>query len=98
MFYYKIVLLLTLSATLANAEQHHEAKELFMDAKCLRCHNVNDFNARKEKIDTFTKLNAQVKACATNTHAGWFEEESHSVSRYLNHSYYHFPQPAALED
>jgi len=92
------VTLLLLISTLLNATEHHDAKELFAQAKCMRCHNTNDFQSRKEKVNDFSKLNKSVKACATNTHTGWFEEDVHGVSRYLNHKYYKLPQPPAMEE
>jgi phage FluMu protein Com len=98
MFFNKIILLLTCSFALVHASEHHEANELFHEAKCLRCHNTNDFHVREEKVNSFKKLNKQVQACASNTHAGWFEEEVHGVSRYLNHNYYKMPQPPAMEE
>ena len=80
------------------ASEHKEAKELFTEAKCMRCHSTNDFKAQKDRVNSFKKLNISVEACASNTHAGWFEEDIHNVSRYLNHKYYDFKQPPKLEE
>jgi len=85
-------------STLVNASEHHDAKELFEEAQCMKCHNKNDFQVRQDNVNTFNKLNTSVQACANNNHAGWFEEDIHGVSRYLNHKYYKLPQPPAMED
>ncbi len=92
------VALLLLTPNFLYATQHHEAKELFTEAKCMRCHNTDDFQAKEEKVNNFIKLNKSVQTCASNNHAGWFEEDVHSVSRYLNHKHYKFVQPPAMED
>jgi cytochrome c553 len=91
-----LILLSTLSALIAS--EHKDAKEMFDEAACMRCHNDNSFQVRKERIDNFEKLYSSVQACARNTHAGWFEEDMHKVSRYLNHEYYKMPQPPAMEE
>lgn len=56
----------------------------------MRCHVINDFKAREEKVNSFKKLHHQVKVCADNNYAGWFEEDVQSVSKYLNGHYYKF--------
>ena len=69
---------------------HHTPKDLMDDANCMRCHTTSDFEAREEKVNSFKKLHHQVKACADNNYAGWFDEDVESVSEYLNLRYYKF--------
>jgi len=96
--YFTLLIMLLTGSSLLASSQHKEAKELFTEAKCMGCHNVNDFNARQEAVNNFTKLHKSVQSCARNTNAGWFEEDNHNVSRYLNHKYYGFKQPPKLEE
>ncbi len=70
--------------------EHHSPQELMDEANCMRCHAITDFKARKEKVNSFKKLHHQVKVCADNNFAGWFEEDVQSVSSYLNGNYYKF--------
>jgi cytochrome c peroxidase len=86
----KNVIIFLLFSTVAFSSEHHEAKELFDEAKCMRCHNSNDFRHDEERVYNFKRLNHSVHTCATNNNAGWFEEDEHSVSKYLNHKYYHY--------
>jgi len=88
---------LLISTTLFSSE-HKEARELFTEAKCMHCHHTNDFQARENGVSSFAKLHKSVQACAINNNAGWFEEDNHNVSRYLNHKYYGFKQPPKLEE
>lgn len=64
------------------------SQELMDEANCMKCHATSDFEAREEKINSFKKLHHQVKVCADNNFAGWFEEDVQSVSEYLNTRYY----------
>lgn len=86
----KNVIIISLLISTAFSTEHHEAKELFDEANCMKCHNSNDFQHDEEKVSNFKKLYHSVKTCARNNHAGWFEEDEYSVSKYLNHKYYHY--------
>ncbi len=71
--------------------QKEDGKELFDEATCLQCHNIEDFKDKDmHKAKSFTQMKDKVFACqlANNTH--WFDDEVHDVSLYLNHEYYHF--------
>jgi len=96
--YFTLQIVSLILSSIIFASEHKEAKELFTEAKCMRCHNTNDFQARENGVNSFTKLHKSVQACARNTNAGWFEEDNHNVSRYLNHKHYGFEQPPKLED
>jgi len=65
-------------------------KELFNDAKCMDCHNKNDFKHRKNKVNSFGKLIKSVRACAVNNDAEWFDDEVNDVAKYLNKQHYHY--------
>lgn len=67
-----------------------EARELFNDANCMECHNLPDFTPKKDRVNSFSKLHKSVNACAFNTDAGWFDDETLDVVEYLNRDFYHF--------
>ena len=67
-----------------------EAKELFSEANCVKCHSVTKFKYQKDKVSNFTTLHSAVTSCATATAAPWFDDEIKDVSRYLNKEYYKF--------
>jgi len=64
-----------------------EGKELFEEAKCMECHNNEDFDNSK-KVKTFHQLEGRVQGCQLNTDAGWFDEDTHAVAEYLNKEHY----------
>ncbi len=65
-----------------------EGHEMFDEAKCMECHNSEDFSNSK-KVKNFKTLEARVDACQRNTDAGWFDEDTNDVATYLNKEYYH---------
>lgn len=67
-----------------------EAKEMFNEANCVKCHNVNKFKYRENKVNNFEKLHSMVTSCATASAAPWFDDEIKNVSLYLNQEYYKF--------
>lgn len=75
-----------------------ESKELFNEAKCMECHNNEDFQSRKEKVDTFAQLHKSVQACSSSNSTGWFEEDEDGVTRFLNKKFYHFKAPAPTQE
>ena len=77
--------LLFTTAAFAGAE---DGKEMFDEAKCMECHNSDDFKNSK-KVKEFHQLEARVDACQRNTDAGWFDEDTHDVATYLNEKHYH---------
>jgi len=82
-----IALLLAISAY----AQKEDGKELFNEATCLQCHNVEDFKDKDmHKAKSFKQMKDKVFACQIASDAHWFDDEVHDVSLYLNHEYYHF--------
>jgi len=67
-----------------------EAKTLFDEAKCMKCHNNSSFTPKEEKVNSFKRLHKQVQRCESGNHIGWFEEEIFDVTNYLNNDFYHF--------
>ncbi|MDB2562577.1 hypothetical protein N9X61_03120 [Sulfurimonas sp.] len=93
---YKLIfsIFLILSTTHIYANES-EAKELFEESDCTKCHSVDRFKYRKDKVNNFEKLHRTVNSCVNSTSAGWFEEEIKDVSSYLNAKYYHFKEKVA---
>lgn len=86
----KLLIISYLFFALTLYAQHEDAQELMKDAKCMSCHNDEDFVVKPGKLDNFKKLSNRVDACRFGNDADWFDDESHDVSKYLNHKYYKF--------
>ncbi|HQS67208.1 MAG TPA: c-type cytochrome [Sulfuricurvum sp.] len=70
-----------------------KGKKLFDNAKCMECHNVEDFKDKKiRKSKTFLQIQGRVSACQIENDAQWFDEDEHDVAVYLNKKYYHFKE------
>ncbi len=69
---------------------NEEAKEMIKEAECMSCHNKEDFKPTPKK--NFTKLHTSVQACQLANDAGWFDDETLDVSRYLNKIYYKYEE------
>ncbi|MFA6143648.1 MAG: hypothetical protein WCW84_01710 [Sulfurimonas sp.] len=68
-----------------------KAKQLFDNAKCMECHNVEDFKDKTiRKSKTFSQMKGMVSACQIQHDAQWFDDDEHDVALYLNHEYFHF--------
>lgn len=93
---YLLVLLFLLTSNLYAEEG--EGKELFTDAKCMECHNNSDFKVNTKKVNNYRRLQKSVNACAINTDAAWFDDETEEVVHYLNKKYYKFKAPAKEEE
>jgi len=85
----KLLLISLLLSNVALFADFEDGKELFNDAKCMECHNDEDFTPKK-KLSNFKKLHQSVDACRFDNDADWFDDESMDVTKYLNHKYYHF--------
>lgn len=71
--------------------QKEDGQKLFNDAKCLACHNIEDFKDKKlHKVKSFKEMKGKVSACQIQNDVLWFDDEVHDVATYLNHEYYHF--------
>ena len=83
----KTALLLTVLISTTAFADAAEGKELLAEAKCMECHNAEDFKNSK-KVKNFHQLEARVDACQRNTDAGWFDEDTTSVAEFLDKKYY----------
>ena len=78
--------LMVTTAVFADAE---EGKEMFTDAKCMECHNNEDFTDSK-KVHDFATLEKRVRACQLSNSIQWFDEDVTSVAEYMNEEFYKF--------
>jgi len=64
--------------------------------KCTSCHMMKDHTAmytRKDhKVDSLKRLGGMVSACVQNLNVDWFPEDEKEVVKYLNATYYKFPE------
>jgi len=81
------VFLLLVSQLFADAK---EGKELFDQAACLECHNLEEFSSKKTKMKSFQDIESITDACQRNESEEWFDDEVHSVAEYLNEEFYKF--------
>ena len=81
------LLALTTNSLYANEES---GKELFEEAKCMSCHENEDFKHRAKKVNNFTKLSQSVAMCAYNNEVEWFDEDANEASLYLNNKFYFY--------
>lgn len=86
-----------LVATLLQADME-EAKEMFDEAECMRCHTPSHFKHRDDKVNSYKKLSNSVKSCARNSNAEWFDEDADMVTNYLNYKHYHYKVPPQSEE
>lgn len=88
-----IRIILTLFFTTCGYAEMMKGKKLFDNAKCIECHNTEDFKDKTiSKSKTFAQMKDKVSACQINNEVQWLDEEEHEVARYLNQEYYHFIQ------
>lgn len=88
-----IILALTVFFCSTGYAQMMKGKTLFDNAKCIECHNTEDFKDKKiSKSKTFAQMKDKVSACQIQNDAQWFDDEEHDVAKYLNEEYYHFKE------
>lgn len=67
-----------------------EGHELFDEAKCMACHNNEDFNPKTGKAKNYNLLVGKIDACQIENSAEWFDEDVQSVAEFMNEKFYHF--------
>jgi len=83
----KILFFLVLLSSVVFSDVH-EGKEIFNEASCLECHNLEDFGTKKSKVKVFKQLEARVQACQLSESDALFDDEVHSIAEYLNKDFY----------
>ena len=77
---------------LATASVHADdstAEKLHAD-NCLSCHKPDLYTRAEAKVTSKEKLSPQVRMCVARLQLPWFDEETDSVTEYLNTEFYKF--------
>ncbi len=88
--FYKVILLLFLISGSAFSYDIENGKDLYLEAKCQKCHTAEDFRGEDRKVNDFAKLQWRVKRCDFTMGSGWFDEDIEDVTNYLNDEFYKF--------
>lgn len=79
------------SPALAQAKHSETRGELLYAAHCIACHAA-EIHWREQKLSTdWNSLKAQVRRWQASIGLAWSDEEIADVARYLNATYYDFP-------
>lgn len=70
-------------ATTATAKKLHAEN-------CLSCHKPDIYTRAEAKVTSKKRLSTQVRMCVTQLQLPWFDEETESVTEYLNTEFYKF--------
>ena len=74
-----------------DADDLHPGQRLH-DANCVSCHDSSVYSREARKVNDFTQLVAQVKRCDANLGTGLLETELALITKFLNETFYHYPQ------
>ncbi len=78
--------------TLALSARAESRGELLYSTHCIECH-TSQMHWRDKKLATnWDSLKAQVQRWQANATLGWNEQDVVEVTRYLNDTFYRFPQ------
>jgi len=93
----KEALLLCLCLVFPLFAESDEAQEMIASAKCMECHNEEDFENPNSKIKNEKDLYNIIDACQRNNDAMWFEEDTTFISEHFNKHYYKFKEKVIAE-
>ena len=86
----RVIISLLICASYLFSADSRSGEELYMEAKCQKCHTSKDYTSPNRKVKDLVKLKWRVKRCDFTMDAGWFEEDIEDVVKYLNDEFYHF--------
>ena len=95
MFNRLFMFLLMVNLAFASDIQKKAGRELYLQAKCSKCHLsdykfVNKVKNKNNKAGDYESLRGWVSGCNVVFSAEWFDNEVDLVTYYLNSIYYHF--------
>lgn len=67
--------------------------EMLYENHCTGCHESVLFIRERREVKSLPALREEVARWAGEAKAPWREEEIAEVTRHLNRTYYHFPEP-----
>lgn len=86
-----ILAMVSYASASSMSAQATTGEELYLDAKCQKCHNQgSNFDAKEKKAKNDFELKGWVSSCDGFFDVGWFPEEQIDVQQYLNEVYYHY--------
>ena len=90
-----LMFLLVMNFAFASDSKKKEGRELYLQAKCSKCHLsdykfVNKVKNKANKAGDYESLRGWVSGCNVVFSAEWFDNEVDLVTYYLNSIYYHF--------
>lgn len=96
-----VLFLLALAAAGAQAQQPADPPgpsrgELLYADHCIECHTQQMHWRDRRLAHDWESLKGQVRRWQDVSHLQWSDEDVNAVARYLNDSFYHFPDTQAL--
>lgn len=70
--------------------------ELLYNTHCVACHNTQMHWRDKRQVVDWASLRAQVRLWQATGMLAWEEADIDQVARYLNETYYRYPNPGPL--
>jgi len=62
----------------------------FVQEKCTSCHDSSTYTRKERRVDSFSRLDSQVRMCDAQLGIKLFDEDVSAIVTYLNDNYYHF--------
>jgi hypothetical protein len=84
-----LLLLALLTPAAALASDDFDPK-LFLETKCMGCHDSSVYTRSGRKVQDLAHLHRQVRWCDSNLGTALFNEDMDKLVSYLNDQYYHF--------
>ena len=86
---YIIIAAICLGTTSVQAYDATTAEKLHAE-NCLSCHKPDLYTRAEAKVTSKEQLSTQVRMCVARLQLPWFDEETDSVTEYLNTEFYKF--------
>ncbi len=87
-----LILIIVLCTSLAADKDVENGKRLYDKANCARCHSSDIFTDEERAVKSYAKLVDRIKWCAVYQESGWNDKEVMDVIKFLNKSYYKYPE------
>jgi CxxC motif-containing protein (DUF1111 family) len=78
------------AATVQADDATEPADKILHDGNCLSCHKPDIYTRAERRVTSKEKLSTQVRMCVQQLQLTWFDEETESVTEYLNREFYNF--------
>ncbi len=88
-----VVVLAASTATAAQPTRAVTRGELLYSTHCIACHTSEVHWRDKKLARDWVSLNSQVRRWQENADLKWSDDDIAEAARFLNSSYYHFPEP-----